>query len=102
MKHSGSSASVKHPDSKIHGANMGPTWVLSAPGGPHVGPMNLAVRASLSMNITLVVECWKHIYFTTMAGEINWLEHRQITEMSNFDVQNGGESGEYTKKPLTN
>ena len=23
------------PDSKVHGANMGPTWVLSAPGGPH-------------------------------------------------------------------
>ena len=28
----------------IHGANMGPTWVLSAPDGPHVGPMNLAIR----------------------------------------------------------
>ena len=33
-----------NPDSKIHGANMGPTWVLSAPDGPHVGPMNLAIR----------------------------------------------------------
>ena len=31
------------PDNKIHGANMGPTWVLSAPDGPHVGPMNLAI-----------------------------------------------------------
>ena len=31
-------------DSKVHGANMGPTWVLSAPYGPHVGPMNLALR----------------------------------------------------------
>ena len=31
------------PDSKVHGANMGPTWVLSSPGGPHVGPMNLAI-----------------------------------------------------------
>ena len=28
----------------IHGANMGPTWVLSAPVGPHAGPMNLAIR----------------------------------------------------------
>ena len=27
------------PDSKVHGANMGPTWVLSVPDGPHVGPM---------------------------------------------------------------
>ena len=32
------------PDSKVHGANMGPTWVLSAPDGPHVGPMNLAIQ----------------------------------------------------------
>ena len=30
-------------DSKVHGANMGPTWVLSAPGVPYVGPMNLAL-----------------------------------------------------------
>ena len=32
------------PDSNVHGANMGPTWVLSAPAGPHVGPMNIAIR----------------------------------------------------------
>ena len=31
------------PDSKVHGANTGPTWVMSAPDGPHVGPMNLAI-----------------------------------------------------------
>ena len=35
---------TKIPYSKVHGVNMGPTWVLSAPDGPHVGPMNLAVR----------------------------------------------------------
>ena len=27
------------------GPPMGPTWVLSAPDGPHFGPMNLAIRA---------------------------------------------------------
>ena len=32
-----------NPDSKVHGANMGPTWVLSAPSGPHAGPMDLAI-----------------------------------------------------------
>ena len=32
----------KNPDNKVHGASMGPTRVLSAPGGLHVGPMNLA------------------------------------------------------------
>ena len=35
-----------YPDSKIHGANIGPTWVLSAPRGPHVDPMNLAIRVN--------------------------------------------------------
>ena len=34
------------PDSKVHGANMGPTWVLSAPDEPHVGPINLAIRVA--------------------------------------------------------
>ena len=31
-------------DRKVHVAYMGPTWVLSDPGGPHVGSMNLAIR----------------------------------------------------------
>ena len=35
------------PDSKVHGAHMGPTWVLSAPDGPHVGPMDLAIRETM-------------------------------------------------------
>ena len=35
---------VNIPDRKVHGANIGLTWVLSAPNGPHVGPTNLAVR----------------------------------------------------------
>ena len=34
------------PDSKVHGANMGPTWALSVPDGPHVDPMNLVIRVS--------------------------------------------------------
>ena len=34
---------LHYPDSQVLGANMGPTWVLSAPDGPHVGPMNLAI-----------------------------------------------------------
>ena len=32
---------IQTPDSKVHGANMGPTLVLSAPGGPHDRPINL-------------------------------------------------------------
>ena len=43
-----------YPDIKIHGTNMGPTWVLSAPDGPHVGPMNLAI----SVPTICVVRNW--------------------------------------------
>ena len=42
-----------YPDSQIHGANMGPTWVLSAPDGPHVGPMNPAIRVFIVWNMTM-------------------------------------------------
>ena len=45
------------PDSKVHGANMGPTWVLSAPDGPHVGPVNLAIWGFL-LYIILNVSAW--------------------------------------------
>ena len=31
---------VNIPDSKFHGANMGPIWGRQDPGGPHVGPKN--------------------------------------------------------------
>ena len=41
-------ASMSHdtyavPDSKVHGANMGPIWGRQDLGGPHVGPMNFAI-----------------------------------------------------------
>ena len=36
------------PDSKVHGANMGPVWILSASDGPHYNPMNLAIREALT------------------------------------------------------
>ena len=38
--------SITYPDSKFPGASMGPTWVLSALDGPHVGPMNFAIRVA--------------------------------------------------------
>ena len=50
------------PDSKIHGANMGPTWVLSALDGPHVCPMNLAIReGDMELHKSVIIPpdyCW--------------------------------------------
>ena len=31
------------PDSKVHGANVGPAWGRQVSGGPHVGHVNLAI-----------------------------------------------------------
>ena len=50
---------VINPDSKVHGASMGPTWALSAPAGPHVGPMNIAIREAL-LNLWACVGSWCH------------------------------------------
>ena len=51
------------PDSKVHGANMGHTWVLSSPGGLHVGPINLAIRDVILPNGTYYIACSNHDHF---------------------------------------
>ena len=60
------------PDSKVHGANMGPTWVLSAPDGPHDVPMNLALRGYLN-------QCWPRCPMTYHKA---LLEHNGLNQSS--------------------
>ena len=59
----------KYPDSKVYGANMGPTWVLSAPDGPHVGPMNLAIRVYFDVSSNQLSVCRiNHLSTETYGG----------------------------------
>ena len=51
-------AEGNYPDSKVHGANMGPIWGRQDPGGPHVGPMKLAIS----------VYIWVYIFGNDVAG----------------------------------
>ena len=44
-----------YPDSKVHGTKLESTWVLTALDGPHVGPMNLAIR---DISIWLANACY--------------------------------------------
>ena len=37
---------------------MGPTWGLQDPGGPHAGPMNLAIWAHLTQSLPLLLKSW--------------------------------------------
>ena len=48
-----------YPDSKVHGANMGPNWGWQDPGGPHVDHVNLAIWVHLAR---LRKECFKLQY----------------------------------------
>ena len=62
--------SYSTPDSKVHVTNMGPTWVLSSPGGPHVGPMNLAIKdiatcCLIVVNIVAMMMAWQETFFCT-------------------------------------
>ena len=60
-----------YPESKVHGANVGPIWVLSAPGRPHVGPINLALRGILLINCILLNKYFKQKW--TWKDHVGWL-----------------------------
>ena len=50
------------PDSKIHGANMGPTCGRQDPDGPHVGPINLAIRGNILQTMgKRVTRCYLNV-----------------------------------------
>ena len=75
----------RFPDSKVHGANMGPTWVLSAPGGPHVGPTNLAIRvvsltALLSLDELKIVKITTFFFFDSLTHS-SWQEDLPISSL---------------------
>ena len=50
---------INYPDSKVHGANMGPTWDRQDPGGSHVGPMNFAIRVGTTCGWYNFMCYWK-------------------------------------------
>ena len=51
---------------------MGPTWVLSAPDGPHDGPMNLGIRDYIKCNsFELILEYQETIItFYYLSGDM--------------------------------
>ena len=75
---------VKHmyPDSKVHGANMGPIWSRQDPGGPHVGSMNFAIRVLFLLVLFFIVLRFTNIL--TFDGvkcitdlQNDWIHHKK-------------------------
>ena len=67
------------PDSKVHGANMRPTWVLPAPDWPHVGSMNLAIRDVLHGSLT-------HGGAVTPYGDIDLDQHGLCKSVHHLNI----------------
>ena len=79
-----------YPDSKVHRANMGPTWVLSAPVWPHVGPMNLAIRVNIytpllvlhlvhRINTAVEYAFFILVFEVLISGNLYWDTRQQTT-----------------------
>ena len=69
-------------DRKVHEANMGPTWVLSVPGGPHVAPMNLAIR-DISFQKCITPDRKPVLWHISLNQLWYFLDACDITESSN-------------------
>ena len=79
-----------YPNSKVHGANMGPSWGRQDPGGPHVGPMNFAIWVVYFIQMDIIFQWWSSViyynfhnnhytqnitYFTTPVFLLRWAQH---------------------------
>ena len=63
-----------YPDSKVHGAYMGPTWGRQDPGGHHVYPTNLAIWVIIIEKFLLIYllgvgQIWKAFWGWIHDGE---------------------------------
>ena len=64
---------------------MGPTWVLSAPSGPHVGPMNLAIRV-YTIAKTLCAKIVMQFLVSVLASYVTGIHCYPITTLSRFCI----------------
>ena len=78
-----------YPDSNAHGANMGPTWVLSAPDGPHVGPTNFAIRVcyvSAYTSVQFLIQGTSTLGATMFSPHTSFHQHSEaVTRWLTFD-----------------
>ena len=76
-----------NPDSKVHGAYIGPTWGRHDPGGPHVGPMNLVIWEWLDLiaykygTSTWMFEYSKDVFKNGLQMNISLLTTVHVHEM---------------------
>ena len=72
------------PDSKVHGAHMGPIWGRQDPGVPHVGPMNFVIWDRLSLwqsspTSATIRQSWWPYRFSVYISAVNLLHSQYIS-----------------------
>ena len=72
------------PDSKVHGANMGPIWSRRDPGGHHVGPMNFAIWDYLN---------WSFVFRPNSTEVCSYVSLPEALQTTIIDVICGGHLG---------
>ena len=70
------------PNSKVHGANMGPTWVLSSPGGPHCWPHGPYYLGQLSFRFA---RCLSMVQRRRGWHSVGLAKHRRLLIRSWYD-----------------
>ena len=63
------------PDSKVHGANMGPIWGRQDPGARHVGPMNLAIWGWIHLYAYYFGMIHQHWSYRCLNGKRWYIQH---------------------------
>ena len=65
------------PDSKVHGANMGPIWGRQDQVGPHVGPMNFAIWGGTAKLTLITMRHLQQLAGIKHKTHMNWkLTHK--------------------------
>ena len=78
------------PDSKVHGANMGPIWGRQDPGGSHVDPMSLAIWGSTDSSPHLTPGAGVELYQEgrhsfKLTNKMTWYERQAVYNHRKYD-----------------
>ena len=84
------SCGQSNPDSKVHGANMGPIWGRQPQGGPHVGPMNFVIWGYVCVYLVHIPwylqPAWWHSLFSAQKGPIQINSTRYIMSQNQVNI----------------
>ena len=67
-----------HPGGKVNGATLGPIWGRQDPGGPHFGPLNLAIWADTKASLPGSLHKCRHNNIGFLIIKMRWFRERLI------------------------